>query len=315
MHKKSFQNWTIVFLSILLIPVAGTEQAITDIQPTESSLPPFIEENNSFGGESKGENTNWYIVKLHSNRTIHINEIYVNMEANDTGAKWALLSRFVIINFETGEFWTPPVGIVLGGSRLLEWYLQVDIGRLNFTWNHLCEEGKGRAGGGYHVYNLSLSSGTWYVVALIAPTIECHITMHINGTNAEIGGPSQGSTAFSLENEDFRGTLNLKTILLSLIFDGEKAFHVDNTFIGFVYFPIGIGTAYAKYVSPEGKIGECQMWSTFRETYISNESDFYPVFTPIMGGEGDWTFYASMAVAGLGTTIINVLGADVVLPE
>lgn len=222
MHKNPFWIWAIISLFILLIPAAGTEPAATDIQPNHPSSSSFIEENNSFIGRSGGENTNWYIVELHSNETIHINEIYVKMEANKTGAKWASLSRFVIINFESGEFWTPPVESVIGGSRFLEWYLQVDIGRLNFTWNHLCKKAKSRVGNTYVIHNISLSPGTWYAVSLMAPTIECHITTYINGTNAEIGGASHGSTAFSLENEDFWAAFNLKTTPLSLIFDGKK---------------------------------------------------------------------------------------------
>jgi len=313
MHKKSFWALTVVSLFILLVPAGRTEITITDIQCNTPSSSPFIEKNNSYIGENIGENTNWYVVELHSNQTINISELYIKIEANETGTQWLSASRFIIINFENKKFWTPPMEVWAIGGKYLEWYLQINTGGLNFTCDHLYKKANGKQVSTYSLHNISLSAGTWYLIALKASTVECKITAYINGTNAEIGGINYGSNAFLIENEGFLAKFNLKTALLSIIFDGRKTFHINNTFVGFVYFNLGFGKASVEYKSPEGETGKCEMWSTFKEVTISNDSTFYPVFTPITGGKGEWTFYTSMAAVGVGNTV-DLLAADIKLP-
>ncbi|MCD6330693.1 MAG: hypothetical protein J7L80_00635 [Thermoplasmata archaeon] len=274
-----------------------------------TSLHSIFEKTDTFviGNE---ENTNYYAVKLYSNQTIYIDEIHVRVEANQAGTQWFSTNKILIINFENNESLMPPEFYVMMG-KWLEWYLQIDIGKFNFTLNHLKE--KVNNGTATHtLHNLSLPAGTWYLIVIKAPTTKCKITTYINGTNAEIGGISYGSTAFLIENEDFLAKLNLKTSLFSVIYEGRKTIYINNTFIGFPYFNLGTGIASLEYETPQGEIKKCKVWSIFRNMVVSDDSDFYP-YMPIIGGKGKWTFHASMIGMGLGNAV-DILGADITLP-
>ena len=281
------------------------------LSPTNlhASFHSIFEKTNTFVVENE-ENTNYYAVKLYSNQTIYIKEIHVRIESNQAGTQWLTTNKLLIINFEDNKYLMPPELYFLQGSWL-EWYLQIDMGKFNFTLNHL--EEKVVNGTAIHtLHNLSLPAGTWYLIVIKAPTTKCKITTYINGTNAEIEGISYGSTAFLIENEDFWAKLNLKTSLLSVIYEGRKTININNTFIGFPYFNLGTGVASLEYKNPQGEIRKCKVWSIFGNMGVSDDSDFYP-YMPIIGGKGKWTFRTSLIGMGLGNAI-DILGADIILP-
>jgi len=307
----------LIVFSILFVGIYPTNSYIYSDKKEEKPLPSpttGAEPTTTFYREIGGKDTTWCCVELHANHTIHIRELYVKIAANETGAKWLSVSRLALINFETGEYWTPlvDVGGVHGGY--LDWYLQVDIAGLNFTYSHLNTSEGSRTISIDSVHNITLSSGTWYLIVLSVPAPECTITTYINGTNAAIGGVTSGSTAFLLENEDFWATLNLKSAPLSILYDGSTTVSINNTFVGFVYINLWYGRGSIEYMSPEGDTGKCEVWSTFfRGSGLSNDSTFYPASTPILGSYGQWTFNASMVAIGVGNTV-GILGADVKLP-
>jgi len=298
----------IIFLLILLLPAGEMEAVIFNNRDNIS----IFTEKNSYVWENS-ENINWYVVKIHSNQTINIGEIYAKIEANETnGTQWLLASRLIIIDFENERFLTPGEIWIIHG-KFFEWYLQMNIGKLNFTWNHLCKKVNGNFVSAYSLYNISLPAGTWYLILIKVPTNKCKITTYINDTNAEIRGISYGSNIFLLENENFWAKFNLKTSLLSIIMDGRKTISVNNTFVGFFYCSLGFGKACIEYKSPTGETGKCKVLSTFRKIIISDDSTFFPVFIPIIGGKGSWTFNTSMIGIGLGNAV-DILGADITLP-
>ena len=299
MHRKLWLMAIMTFL-ILSLPSALPSTSFYSIFKKTNT---FVMENN--------ENTNYYVVKLCSNQTIHINEIHVVIESNEVGTQWLSTNKVLIINFEDNNYSIIPSLYALRG-KWLEWYLQIDIGKFNFTLNHLQEKVVNDTTYTYTLYNLSLPAGAWYLIVIKAPTTKCKITTYINGTNAEIGGVSYGSTAFLIENEDFLAKFNLKTSLLSIIYEGKKTIYINNTFIGFPYFNLGTGIASLEYETPEGENRKCTVWSIFGNREVSDDSDFYP-YMPIIGEKGRWTFYASMVGIGLGNAI-DVLGADIILP-
>lgn len=288
----------------LILTIAFMSLALPD------ALPSTINLHSSFHISFK-ENINYYVVKFYSNQTIYIDEIHVKIEARRAGTQWFSTNKILIINFENNESLMAPEFYVMMG-KWLEWYLQINIGKFNFTLNHLEEKIIDDYFVTYTLHNLGLPAGVWYLIVIKAPTTKCKITTFINGTNAEIKGISYGSTAFLIENEDFLAKLNLKTSLLSIIYEGRKTIYINNTFIGFPYFILGTGIASLEYKSPRGEIRKCKVWSVFGKMKVLDDSDFYP-YMPIIGGKGKWTFHASLIGIGLGNTI-DILGADIALP-
>ncbi|MCD6474392.1 MAG: hypothetical protein J7K47_05780, partial [Thermoplasmata archaeon] len=297
---------------LLVLAIAGMfVMPITLLSPTNlhASSHSIFEKTNTFVVENE-ENTNYYAVKLYSNQTIYIKEIYVRIEGNQAGTQWLTTNKLLIINFEDNKYLMPPELYTLRG-KWLEWYLQIDMGKFNFTLNHL-EEKVNNGTATHTVHNLSLPAGTWYLIVIKAPTTKCKITTYINGTNAEIEGVSYGSSAFLIENEDFWAKLNLKTSLLSIIYEGRKTIYINNTFIGFSHFNLGTGIASLEYETPQGENKKCKVWSIFGNMVVLDDSDFYP-YMPIIGGKGKWTFRTSLIGMGLGNAV-DVLGADIALP-
>ncbi len=300
MMKELFAIITVIFL----------------ISGASTSIPFFASNNFSYCVETEGENSNWFIVEIHANETIHIDEIYVNMaiDVNSSIFRWCVfLERFFIIG-ENGKWWVPPMVLMLKQGSFLDWYFQIDMFGMNFSYSHLIKKPVEAHGSCiYHVYNVSLSPGKWYLVSMIFPTNKSHIKVCINGTNAKLGNATEGSTSFILENEDFHAKLNLKSIPFSIILDGRKTVHINNTFIGFIYAPASIiaGVAHLKFITPDGEEKEAIIWETPRKFYIEN-SDFIPIFEPIVGNGGEWKFYVSMA--GIGMATVNIFAADVILP-
>ncbi|MCD6447587.1 MAG: hypothetical protein J7L58_00880 [Thermoplasmata archaeon] len=284
---------------------------ISLLDNSHASIPFIFEKTNTFVMEMKNEeNINYYVVKLYSNQTIYIDEIYVKIEAEQAGTQWLSTNKFLIINFESNKSLMPPEFYLMMG-KWLEWYLQIDIGKFNLTLNHL-EEKVVNGTATHTLHNLSLPAGIWYLIVIKAPTTKCKITTYINGTNAEIEGVSHGSTTFLIENEDFWAKFNLKTSLFSIIYEGRKTIYINNTFIGFPYFNLGTGIASLEYETPHGEERKCKVWSIFRNMNVSDDSDFYP-YMPIIGGKGKWMFRASLIGMGLGNAI-DILGADIILP-
>jgi len=305
MHRKLW------LLAITAFVILASPSALPFPDNLHTSFYSIFEKTNAFVIEND-ENTNYYVVKLFSNQTIYISEIHVRIEFTRIGTQWLLsTTKLLIINFEDNESLMFPELYVMGG-KWMEWYLQIDIGKFNFTLNHLEEKVIDDCLVTNTLHNLSLPAGVWYLIVIKAPTTKCKITTYINGTNAEIGGISYGSTAFLIENEDFLAKLNLKTSLFSIIYEGRKTIYINNTFIGFPYFNLGTGIASLEYETPQGEDRKCKVWSIFRNMRVSDDSDFYP-YMPIIGKKGRWTFHASMIGIGLGNTI-DVLGADVILP-
>lgn len=285
------------------------------ISGTSTSILFSTSDNFSYCVETKGENSNWFIVEIHANETIHIDEIYVNMaiDVNTSIFRWCtFLDRFFIIG-ENGKWWVPPMVLILKQGSFLDWYFQINMFGMNFSYSHLIKKPVETHGSSiYYVYNVSLSPGKWYLVSMIFPTNKSHIKICINGTNAELGNATEGSTSFILENEDFHAKLNFKSMPFSIILDGKKTMHINNTFIGFIYAPTSTGIAYLKFITPGGEEREAIIWETPRKFYISKNSDFIPIFEPIVGKDGEWKFYVSMA--GIGMATVNIFAADVVFP-
>jgi len=267
---------------------------------------------NSFHGKTTLENANWYIINISSNETIYIEDINVNITySNVPTYKWSVVDRFFMINPEKGEYWNYPVFGMLKNSKWYELYLHLNW-PINFTYNHTTKRSQYEWTSLYYLSNVTLSSGIWYVVCMAAPTEACHIQISINHTNANIGNATEGSSSFLLENEDLHAKLNLKSVPLSVILGGKKSIHINNTFVGFIYAPTSIGIAYTKYVAPNGTAKEAISWDILININTAKNSDFIPIFEPIWGENGIWTFYTSMI--GTNRCTVNVFGADVKLP-
>ena len=225
--------------------------------------------------------------------------------------KWSIADRFFLINLKDKKYWNYPV---FGLSKIFKWseiYFHID-GPINFTYNHTFDKSQNKWTTFYYASNITLSSGRWYIFGMAAPTEKCSIEISINKTNAKIEGIKEGSTSFLLENEDFNARLNLKSVPLTIINHGIRIIHINNTFIGFIYAPTNNGIAYTRYFTPEGITKKSLSWDIFNRFFCSRNSDFTPIFEPIWGGSGTWTFYVDMV--GIGLSTINILGADVELP-
>lgn len=148
---------------------------------------------------------------------------------------------------------------------------------------------------------------------MAAPTDICRMNVYINNTNAAVGNTTEGSTSFLLENEDFWATVNLKSILLSAMWEGHTSVHIQHTFLGFFYSLTGTGMAHSTYVTPDGTVKEAFVVRIFGNVKVSEDTDFVPIFEPIWGMSGTWRFYTDLI--GLNMATVNVLGADIMLPE
>lgn len=272
-------------------------------------------QNHSFHGVTEGVNSNWYVIRLDSRERIQIEEIYVKIHSSrNVSEHWMTpIQKFCIFNPESGDFFVSPVEFMLKYGRLSDFYVQMDIGVLNLTRSHLVEKPIGTTTGTWHFSNVSLSAGTWYAVCMAAPTDICRMNVYLNNTNAVVGNTTEGSTSFLLENEDFWATVNLKSILLSAMWQGHTLVHIQHTFLGFFYSLTGTGMAHSTYVTPDGTVKEAFIVRMFGNVKVSEDSDFAPIFEPIWGMRGTWRFYTDLI--GLNMATVNVLGADVVLPE
>jgi len=268
--------------------------------------------NNSFHGTTFGMNSNCYIIKLYSNETIYISEIYVNQfyfSGNRT--RWGDTNCIYLTNL-TKTFhisywgWSPNPS---------DFYLQADTAFINFKYNHLLERKGFNNTYRAKIWNISFPAGTWYLVFWVAPTEKCRIEVYINETNAEIIGVTEGSSSFIYENEDFYSKLNLKSLPFSLILDGKKTIEINHTFMGsFLPLMWGKGVVKMKYTSPEGIIKKATVvFMSKGKYYLKEGSDFDPFLDVITGGAGKWKFEVDMV--GIFCPVINIFGVDAVLPS
>ena len=156
----------------LILTIAFMSLALPD------ALPSTINLHSSFHISFK-ENINYYVVKFYSNQTIYIDEIHVKIEARRAGTQWFSTNKILIINFENNESLMAPEFYVMMG-KWLEWYLQINIGKFNFTLNHLEEKIIDDYFVTYTLHNLSLPAGVWYLIVIKAPTVKCKITYNID---------------------------------------------------------------------------------------------------------------------------------------
>ncbi|MCD6481568.1 MAG: hypothetical protein J7L31_04775 [Thermoplasmata archaeon] len=268
---------------------------------------------NSFTYENKNLTSNCLAIRMESNHTIHIGEIFLKaVMKNERTTKWIFADRLFLINIENKIFWSPPIVTILKQGRITDIYFQIGVGK-DFFYSHLSERTPADITSMYNAYNISLPEGRWYLIYMASPVAESQIRVYINDTDAFIINVSEYSSSSISENEDFHANLNLKTFPLSIIFQGEMRIQVNNTFIGFFYAPTGsISVASMRYIAPDGTTGKAVAWESKRGFFVTNESDFTPVFEPIVGGEGEWIFNVNMIGVGMATA--GIFWADIKLP-
>jgi hypothetical protein len=177
--------------------------------------------------------------------------------------------------------------------------------------------------------DISLPPDEWYLICFTFPYQKGEISVYINTSSGDpmFFTPTEGSTSFMYENEDFHGTLVYKQFIekeqfmnpflfKSIVVNGKKEVIINNTFVGTFYSHFGRGRAHLQYTTPEGKTMGATVWGKFGDSW---EGDFFPPLHIILGGEGTWEFEANqVGIWGFYPDcvfpLIGLLGADITLP-
>jgi hypothetical protein len=280
-------------------------ESATDLEEKEEEISPS---NYSFHDSVSGTN-NWYVVKISSNETIHIEEFYLRYELDWNDWEARKTGTFVMLgNLQGGEFHRS--GSLAGWPD--DFYIQIDIGPVNWSYKHLRPDL-----GGNEIFTLKMSldlpAGTWYFVYAVFTDKGTHnMELWINTTSEANFSSTKGTDVFLYSREDFFGILNTGCHWGTLMIDGEIKFDIDGAFMGWIK-PLGAnGWEKLEYTDPEGNHKEMRQID-FRNRIV-NRSGNLDSSAPIIGGSGKWTFKASMINCGLLSPNILLFGADIILP-
>lgn len=263
----------------------------------------------SFHGTTSGDNSNWYIVKFYCRSPCHIDEIFANFTYS-TGPSRNRFEGIILTNLSAFYY----IFITSQFHNKSDIFIHVNFLFFNYTYNHLSNS---TASGTAKIWghDKNLSTGTWYLICLNAPTKENKIEIWINGTGeASFLGTAEGNTSFIYAvAEKFLGNLNIKCNKILLTIKGKKEIEVNNSLIAFYIPAFRWGIESIKCTDPTGNTKRLVMIDLGRLIWPIDSRDV--ILAPIIDIEGKWVFESNLFLFGLVSVYSPLLvGADIKLP-
>jgi len=294
-------------------------------------------DNVTFHGNTSKPDSSWYVVRFSSDESISIKDM--NLLVNQSNAEgfksagWTcILTNFETISYHIGMY----TSAFIGG----EWYLQVDIGPIDFVSDNLINTIEFSVNSSVSQYPFTISSGDWYLIWYATPGIgrfEISMDMSSEG-DIVFFTPTEGSSTFYYESQQFLGKivfrknkLNLIPMLLaaigvveepvwrsrSFIQKGQASIDVNDTFIGHFVNTMGyyLDRTKLQCITPHNDVLELAY--TILMGKVKHKEGDFDYWDCIIGGDGTWQLNANQIALGgkWSPPYVCFIGADLKLPD
>jgi len=334
MKNKIFIVLFSFFLLVSTLPSLLAEPAESDrFNPhTEPYTIQKVGNNVFFHGTTTQPDSSWYIVRFSGNETMYLNSTNYTIFSCTPNASsvlpfWGEPDWLTLTNFHN---LSDSVQIIWSFSYHWESYLQMG----NYVKNRLRPHKVTTQKTGQGFGPGTLSPGDYYMIYIVFPYTEGKIEAFINLSSLgaiRFFTPTEGRS-FLYENQDFSGNLVYKRAgfpmqpltYKSIILNGEKDIHVNNTFFGWFYSaPSAIWqrTRFQVITPDNEEYNALVKIKSF--IFINYTGDFNPFGSYFYGGNGTWKFktnqmgVSSFKLSGnsMDLQYVRIFGADLRLPD
>jgi len=301
-------GFTIIIMVVFIAPIVNVSSARIIKQEVDSVT---VDNTTSFHKKISGQKF-WLAIKTtFSEHTILTIEYKSRVSLNNSKTNFF---SYLFHGKET-PFHTYGLGRWNQGSDI-DKYFQIHIGRLNWSYYHSDPECIGWANPHHKWVIDSWILGESCYFTFIFHAAETLLDVWINTTKNTTFITTQGTEVFKVEREDFFGNLNIGWKRGTIILNGEKEIHINNSlFAWFETAGLNTGFELLKYRLPTGEYESKFQIDKRGTTKIIKESENF-LKNLQWGSSGKWTFMVTMANIGIVKTYPNIhlYGADIKLP-